>query len=584
MAGMSINEAMNWIQSNPNSLGSTYGQLFAVQNGLREYPGDPELQRQADFLVGQVEEAKAEQEQEAFDSGEFGAAACDCAPGEPCCLRAMKVYDSKSASRKIEWPIPENGPNRLYIITKEATGGRASGKVTAELTDWERCKQGLSNKPTIGENGFHDGAPETISSNKVEKTVTSPVQLPAFNIPMFPNELLQVIWILQILVRSATYTDGELPTLSPMQCNDPSGAAIKIVPIPHLKAEASVTGEVSVTFRLSSLPTFEAKLSGSAKGEFGNQVVEYTASATGTNSPVSAPRQGPVNTPIFAFIDKINNAMKGLADEGRTKPYEAQVLEPVTFATQSSLRLAFSVTVNAPTLQLAGKSNSPNLELTLDAFGLRFGPKVTGTVDLLDLMLSRIPYGPEIRERLAHPGGVVSASAECSITLEGEGIVGFEVMNAVTIEIGSAEGWETEFGKIDVRFSGELKITGTIKANARLDVRTWFFDAHASAGAEVSTGWQFGARVTANDDGTQKWEELYHFQGITLKAYANVAAGTDTGNDPTKRPALPSPDGRTESRTQTDRDVTSRTNLAEPAWERVLMDPSGSKTRWHEMQ
>lgn len=401
---------------------------------------------------------------------------------------------------------------------------------------------------------------------------------------MFPNEVLQIIWIIQVMVRSATYVEDNLPSISCTQCADPNGTPIKIVPIPHLKAEASITGEVSATFMLSSFPRYEAKLSGTAKGEFGNQVVEYNSTVTGTNNPITEPHQGPVNSPIFAFIDKINNAVKGLADEGRSKAFEPTIQPSATFATQSPLVVAFFVTVNAPTIELKGKGSSPNLELTLKPFGLSFGPKVTGTLDLLGLMLSRIPYGQEIRERLEHPGGVISASAECSITLEGEGTLSFDVMNGVTIEIGGADGWKEEFGKIRLRFGAELKITGTIKASARLDVRTWFFDASASAGAEVSTGWQFGGRVTANNDGTQKWEELYHFQGITLKAYARVSAGTDTGNDPTKRPALRNPAGTRETQRQTGSDVKSTTNLVEPAWEAVLLDPSGSATQWREIE
>ncbi|PVA09842.1 hypothetical protein DC366_12050 [Pelagivirga sediminicola] len=475
MADMTILEAMNWIQSNPNSLGDVYGQLYTVQTGLNQDLDDPYLQGQRDYLVGEVQAAKDEQQQEAFDSGEFGAAACDCEPGEPCCMRAFKVHDSAAPSRKIDWRLAEGAPEKLFMITKEATGGRASANVTVEYEEWETCKLGLKDKPRIFAYGFHDDDTECFQEKRAEKTVTTPLQLPVFNLPFFPTELLQVIWIIQVMMRAATFDEDELPSIYSAQCSDPRGYPIKIV------------------------------------------------------------RQGPVNTPIFAFIDKINNAMKGLADECRSKPFEPSVLAPSTFSYQSSLKLEFSVEVLAPTMELKGKGGSPNLELTLNPFGLSFGPAVTGTVDLLDLFLSRIPYGPDIRNRLAHPGGVVSASAECSLTVRGAGLAKLEVLNGATIEIGSAEGWEAEFGKMDTRYAGELKLTGSLKACARLDLRTWFFDASASAGAEVSTGWQFGGRANDRADGTVKWEEIYHFQGILLKAYASVAAGTDTGRGKDRR-------------------------------------------------
>lgn len=108
-----------------------------------------------------------------------------------------------------------------------------------------------------------------------------------------------------------------------------------------------------------------------------------------------------------------------------------------------------------------------------------------------------------------------------SDTLHGSGSMSYLAEHGAPITIGNAIDVPAELARVNQTFSGQCKFTGKIVAEATLELETWLFDASASAGAEISTGWHFGLRRRSGANGGV--EKLYHFEGLILKAYTTAA-------------------------------------------------------------
>lgn len=171
-------------------------------------------------------------------------------------------------------------------------------------------------------------------------------------------------------------------------------------------------------------------------------------------------------------------------------------------------------------LGLSAKDGSPDLLLKIGSATLTFTPSVTGSVDLVEIFLDRFPRGRQIRSALKN-GQVLKAHAKCTITLHGSGSMSYSVEHGAPITIGNEVDVPAELARVNQTLSGQCKFTGKIVAEATLELETWLFDASASAGAEISTGWHFGLRRRSGVNGGV--EKLYHFEGLILRAYATAA-------------------------------------------------------------
>lgn len=576
-----IDQAMGYLFASGQTGAVQYGELARARSGLMSEPeGTPGYDSYAGLAEAQVNQVN-DMRRDAFEGDpaadpEFGAAACDCEPGEPCCLRAFEVEDAEAGSRKVIWPVPPDGPERLYMATKDPTNGQPSAKVKVTLTDKERCKLNFA-KPLARPVGHADGPDYVLQSEEI--TVTSPFQLPAFNTGMLPREMMLVIYLVGMVLQARSYRNHEPVAINPDQCMTPGATGVEVFAVPHAAFNAAISGELKVMLSLTQLPTLAAGLTGSVTGSVGHQSISWTASAEATSAPRQSEPQGPIDHPMFDFFDKIQSAMDVIANHDTRRPVTRQVLAaPQPFA----LTLALRVDLNVANLAVQGKAGSPNLEVAYGACSIAINPSVTGTVDVWQLMLTRIPRGRQVAAALADPGNALRASASCEISVGGSGTAMMEVLGAGTIEVGSGDDLERSFGNIDTRFTGLLDLTAGISASARLDLETWLITASASASGSVTTGWSFGGRVQNNADGTQKWERRYAFQGITLRVQGQVDLGateettdTDVFGD--------AEDSPTETTIQTSDAFGAQNTVASGGAEYVLFAADENESEWYEV-
>lgn len=559
-----------------------YEILASARSGVLDSPVTSQ-QYQSSALTAQAQMAQVQEinanefDQQIGLDPEFASAACDCVPGEPCCLRAFEVEDASNSTRKVVWPVPENGPNRLYVVAKDPHNGQPSAKAKVTLTDKDTCSMGFARPSSDIRN--HASGPQRISDSD-EIVVTTPFQMPAMSSNLLPAEAMAVMYIAGVVMMASSYRNARPASVDPFQCMVTGGDGLEVFAVPHVDANASLTGNASVTFTITALPTLAAGLEGSVTGEVGNQTLQWTGGTTHTNAPrPPAPPQGPVNRhPVFSIVDAIENALSALSNHGTPPSFDYTLPRRPT---PLQLVLAFTVNVQVQSIKIEGKGGSPDLQVSVDPFSFSMGPSVTGSLDLLALMLSRIPRGLEIAAYLNRPGGVVRASAQCTITLRGSGDIGYVLQQAVQLTISNDPGWESAFDNIQQEFSAGVEFRGSIDASARIDLETWFITASASAGAAVSTGWNFRGRATTQTNGTVKFEKQRVFQGIELKAYARAEMGASVTNEATE--TFETGSAETFGTTETSSGVSAQSNMGEPTWERTLMLPEGDDNEWIEI-
>ncbi|BAQ71548.1 hypothetical protein NHU_04435 (plasmid) [Rhodovulum sulfidophilum] len=579
MAGttMNANEALLW------AVGSDMPKPPMMLNTLTMYPPMIEaetssgrrrmLQQQLDQAVEQANGLRAQEEAEVFDLAN-GGAACDCAPGEPCCLKEFVIEDSEDASRKVTWPVVENGPRTLFLTCKDPYGGQPSAKAKLKITSKEDCKQGREGVPSLQPSSFADD--NSVIPDSDERIVTTPFQMPALSGKILPPEVITAVYILGLAIQASTYRGRSLPSAGPCQCVGMGTGGLLVCPLPHAKLEAELEGSLGITIFSSRLPSMSAKLTGKITGEVGNQTLEFEKSgeAEEKDAPETraeeAAREG---SPLITFIEDIQAAMNGLAGESGS----ADALRvPQSDALGSSIGIELKLGLKIGNLELKGKEASPDLSLALSGCEVTYGLAVTGKMDLLDLFLSRFPRGPEIRRRLANSDNAVSASAQCAIEVGGEGDLSYGIGDIASLTIGNPDDWEARFEEIEQTFTAQAKITGKVYAEARIEAETWFFKAEAAAGASVSTGWHFGGRVVRGAGSSRKIERLYHFEGIILRAYATVSVSAAGSKSDSSSDVF----GDYASSRSVSGGVTSTSNLAEPDYTVEIMPPEGEEDGW----
>lgn len=579
MAGttMNANEALLW------AVGSDMPKPPMMLNTLTMYPPMIEaetspgrrqmLQRQLDQAVEQANGLRAREEAEVFDLAN-GGAACDCAPGEPCCLKEFVIEDSEDASRKVTWPVVENGPRTLFLTCKDPYGGQPSAKAKLKITSKEDCKQGREGVPSLQPSSFADD--NSVIPDSDERIVTTPFQMPALSGKILPPEVITAVYILGLAIQASTYRGRSLPSAGPCQCVGMGTGGLLVCPLPHAKLEAELEGSLGITIFSSRLPSMSAKLTGKITGEVGNQTLEFEKSGEAEEKQAPATRaeeeQGE-STPLISFIEDIQDAMNGLA--GRTRSPDAP-RAPQQDDFGSSIGIELKLGLKIGNLELKGKEASPDLALTLSGCEVTYGLAVTGKMDLLDLFLSRFPKGPEIRRRLADPENAMTAEAKCSITVKGSGDLSYGIGDIADLTIGNSGDWEARMEDIEQTFAATAKITGKITAYASLDADVWFFEAHASAGAEVSTGWHFGGRVVREAGGSRKTERLYYFEGIILRAHAKVTLSHEGKSEISDDYFGDATQATTASKSS----AKATTVLASSETEVPLMDPEGEEDGW----
>ena len=586
MASIAPQEAINWLSGSSRGLGGVMADIQTAQRGMNLYPPGSQAyeahQQVMENSLSKVEKAMEDERYE--DAGvdpKYNNAACDCEPGEPCCLQEFEVADNKNKSRKIIWPVPAGDPKTLFVTTKDAYAGSPSAEVEVKMTDFQSCKQSRDQRPFMEASGFADAPPHSAPTAAVVNTVTSPFHIPAALTALFPEEVVYAIYVGGYYLLASSYKADGLPKVSPIMCMTDGQAGITVHPIPHVKIESKITGTVSARFFMDSLPTLSASLSGNIKGEIGNQVIDYTATTTHKVADERPSRAGPVNNPVLGSIAKIYEKVSWMSDAGAPAQLKSRgIVNPA----RSSITLALGCTIEIAKLELKGKSASPDLELKVDPIKIRLELSVKGKMDLLDMMISRVPKLAdslrEARQALAEDGNVAHMRLLCELTLEASGGVEMGLQNGATVTIGSQDGWEHSFDNLSTRFQADAKIIGKLKIEAKIGVDTWFFDAAASIGGSVSTGWHFGGRTTANADGTQKTESLYYFEGLRARGSYLVEVGDEDqdANDSTFPIDSDTAIGSTTNTTT----LSNRTTLLSGSFDETLFASEGGPDAWTE--
>gem|GEM_PF-3623557 len=591
MASLTPEDAIIWLSDSNHGrgLGGEIANIQIARRGMASFPPDSQAykahQQVMENSLSRVAKAKEDERYEAAGiDPAFNNAACDCEPGEPCCLRAFEVADNKDKSRKIIWPVPKGDPSKLFVTTKDAYNGSPSAKVEVKMTDFEKCKRGKDLTPWIFSGTGDEFVDDPLLANptdSVVKTVTSPFQIPAVLTALFPEEVLYAIYVAGYYISYSAYKTDDLPKLSPTMCMTDGQDGIYVHPVPHVKLQSKVTGKVAVEFFFDGLPTLTAALEGNVKGEVGNQVIEYTASANSTIAEKRPTKAGPVNHSLLGTIAKIYEKVDWMAEKGGSGPPTASgIPNPV----RSSITLGLGCEIEIAKVELKGKSASPDLELKVDPIKIRMELSVKGKMDLLDMLIRRVPMlADSIREALAalrKEGKPFDADLVCELTLKSSGGVEMGLQNGATVTIGSQDGWEHSFDNLAARFQADAKIIGELKIRAKVGVNTWLFDGGASVEGSVSTGWHFGGRTTANPDGTQKHESLYYFEGLRVRGIYEVHVGgrqksSDVSTFPTGNNATI---GNTTRRQIADNRVT----LSKGSFDEAFFSSEGGPNVWTE--
>ncbi|MCF6445739.1 hypothetical protein [Nereida sp. MMG025] len=558
-----------------------YGILAGANSTMRSEPiGGENWQSAAQTSLAQMNQVDdinaANGPQEALTDSDFAAVCPDCAPREPCCLRELKVEDADDASRNVIWPVEEGAPKRLYVVAKDPYAGRPSAKAKVTLTDFNPCHRGyaLPKAVMIG-SADHDNQ-GILSSGDI--TVTTPFLMPAFYSALLPPQAMTVIYLCGLLVMAKTYREHGPAQVNPSQSMIPTARGVEVMAIPHASFNAQMQGRIGASFSLTRMPTFSAGCSIDIEGEVGNQSITYSGSAGIVSRERSVPEQGPINHPLFDFLDKIQSSMDSVSANQSHNPFNRTVSQTGNGAL--GLDLSLTVAVGISNIAIEPKSGSPNLELVVDPFHIRLNPGITGTIDLLGLLLRYVPGGGTIRRTLARDGNAVRAQAYFEITISGDGEGAFEVLSAATIELCDSDELEAEFDKIGLQFTASLELTGTIEAKLEVELNTWIISAYASAGVSARTGWNFGGRAI-EQDGTTKWQKMYGFQGLIVSGYAEAGVGTRVeveaeetfGNDTDP----------TEIETSSSDGTAVRSNVGENSFTAILLEPAGDGDTWYDV-
>ena len=506
----------------------------------------------------------------------FAAACVDCTPGEPCCLRAFEVQDASDASRKISWPVPEGGPNKLFVIAKDPYQGLPAARWKTIALDYDACKVGRSDRPRFDARGVAHPANRLVPSG-TETTSTLPFQLPAVLAAVFPEEVLIALYVVGYALLASSYRSDGGATVRPLMCVEPPGGPIRVEPVPHINIVGQVEGSVGVTFYLDQVPSITAALSGNITGEVANHTLSYSGAVETKTAPIDSRAQGPVQNPILETVNKIFEKVAWLADQN--DPYTAS--GGIPNPTRSSLSVTLTKTLDIAQIKLEGKSGTPDLELKVDPVTFRIQLAVTGKVDLIDILISRVPRLSDAlrdaRESFKKEGRPVQLKLRCELILSAEGGVQFSVENGASITITSAGDWEAAFGAVAVQFQADAKITGRLHVEAAVGVKMWFFDGAAEASATVSTGWHFGGR-TRREGEERKTETLYWFEGLRVQGRYSVRAG-DVSEDRTRATFGTGSDATTGSNTTT-RSTTNRAELFSGSFDEQFFASEGGPDDW----
>ncbi|MBK4216166.1 hypothetical protein JJJ17_09540 [Paracoccus caeni] len=524
---MSPDEAMHFLLSNNSSAGTSLNNIMTSQRALKEYPAHSEAYRaHQQILDEEIRKVEALAKESAFENAGvdpiIGMAACDCAPGEPCCFEDGEVADSTDESRKIVWPtasIPFRIEKNLLVIAREMSGSHLTSKVK---TRWSgrNCPAGRSETPHLQTRNLRSG-PEMISEKSQEVTVGIPT-LPSFAVALeqyFPREIILVLIVLDTLLTVANSADGDnRASFTPSQClsDEAMGATLTVTPIPYLKIDGDATLSTMLRFSTAGV-NGSAGASGSLNGVFGNHEISATAEAKSVSGNGLARSNSTKAPGMIGTMASMIGTLNEYVHKGNTSNSTRDVSKYA-----SSITLSKSLALKPKGLEIKEKGGCPDLELKLGELLLELKIGVTGRLDVIDALATYFtgPGAAAIRKARAEmaAGKAFAGKLDAYLEVGAEGTLTHAITSGVTMTI-PANLPAPESTSIPEVFRGEIKIRGILVVGIQIEAEVWVFAGKAGASGTVNTSWAWAVRKHGEER-----QKNYKFEGVVieLKAHAEV--------------------------------------------------------------
>lgn len=541
MTMMSPEEALQFlVETRGHGLEHLYNDIIRDMGNLaHDAPGSYFYETSADMLAGniaRVSQRAAEMRSEAAGiDPAFGVAACDCQPGQPCCMKKGHVADAKDESRKVEWPVvtPPMQPVRrnLLVIAEEMAG---ANNIRADVKVWyegKSCALSRHNTPGIATTNLVRG-PDIITarSQQVSTGISTAPSVALVLSRLLPPDLVIVLAALDALftvVSSARRSN--IASFTPRQCfSDPAMLeTLNVIPMPRLEIDGDATVALQLIFSTAGAnAAFEA--TGSLTGHIANHELELKAehkAVTGTAVRDVGREPAPGMVGVLASII---GAMDNLVARGNPARSRRRSLS----AYSTRLVLSKSIALKPRAIELKAKSGSPDLELRIGGLDLELKVGVTGIVDIIDAFATG--YGGagaeairRARDMMAR-GENVSGKLDAYLELGAEGTSRHAIASAATIVIPANLPAASNSQPNEI-FRGQIRIRGKLKLGIEIEAQVWIVKGTAGVSGTVHTSWVWSMRKQA-----EARQKKYEFEGlfVELEAYARVSrrrSSDDTG-------------------------------------------------------
>lgn len=545
MSGMSMLDALNFLNTEQNSISDAGGMLLMSDAGMREATrtGDAEsyaLHRETyDYQMGRVEAARVEQEteQQTMDI-EAAKLTCDCKPGEPCCLDGGKVWDSAKPGRLVTWPII-NGQSRLYVIARDVEDAYLVGKVKSEVNAIKDCTAAAPVPRGIATNNAIDSSMLPISAT--ERNVPGPrrANFQSLGQGLLPGDFVIAMTAVDTLISAmGSFSEAGTVTYKPEMCQPENGmgSTLQVQAVQQIELGGEAKAYIKVGVHTSGF-SVSTGVDGKIEGKVGDREIKVEGEAKAEEAP---PRGRSISPPAPAdgegmsgFIADILGQLSQFASKGDPKgpalTAESTTDDLVDAVTGSGVEFLVEFKLGAEALKLTEVDDQPDLKLDMTKLEGTLTLAVTGTIDLIELAVALILSPPAARtvqsaRAAAAQGDVVRGEAKCDVTLKAEGTLtqkyetGFSYLYSANADSGFQRG---ESGG---EFGGKVTVTGEAEISIHAEARVWVAKAQAGARGAIHTAWVWEMRKPA----TQRQKRFY-FEGLRARAtaYAEIGISND---------------------------------------------------------
>ncbi|MDP2523071.1 hypothetical protein Q8W30_10870 [Neptunomonas phycophila] len=488
--------------------------------------------------------SKSETE-DGFDS-QFEGVCIDCMTREPCSMDSGKVIDKSDNTRFVVWPIApasyvELNPIRkktLLVVAKEVKSTSLAAEVQVEWIK-DDCKNG---NPVCGSIQTYNGEVEqqlkqngdiTVYHHDTSHIPTRYKAVSAMFSPMFTFTVAVAEYVIFGLgdVRNASNLRSFTPNLC---CVDEGFSNITVIPYPALSMSGSLKLSIAMGFKTGGIQ-FKAGVSGELIGQFGEQTIESLSSIVAEDSSGRALDSQQRANGIIGQLADIASTLNGFLNANGTHGNE-EVREFDQAKYSSGVDIFGSLEVKTKAMELKGKKNSPDLELSAGELLLGVTIGVKGTIDVIDAVANVVlsPAGAtivrETRDRIDN-GDTVSGNIQADIILSATGSFEFgyesgfkQIIRADSDEVSTA------LDGPSFKYEGKSRVLGQAIISLHVEAKVWMVSAGVGAEGSLNTSWVWERRKGSDSNG--KLQRRYYFEGLKAeaRAYKELVIESDSGS------------------------------------------------------